>query len=162
MTKIRISKVSDLATARACATLNIDFIGLNLTHGTPNAISPIKVNDYTQWLSGIEVVAQVHHLDEEKALKFMSLLNLQHAEILGDNYSNGSEKLWYLNPKSQINCGKIVSEKTGLSGFLQINNLADLDDLPTVGEIDLPINIFEKNGEMDWQLAEDVINQLKA
>ena len=67
-----------MATARATAALNIDYIGLNLTHGTKNAISPIKVGDYTQWLSGVKIVAQVHHLNQEKAQRFIEIFSSLH------------------------------------------------------------------------------------
>ncbi|MGB0428896.1 MAG: hypothetical protein ACPGLV_00385 [Bacteroidia bacterium] len=159
MTNIRISKVSDLATARACAALNINYIGLNLTHGSPNAISPIKVNDYIQWLSGIEVVAQAHHLDEVKAQKFMDLLNLKHVEILSENYVTGGKGFWYYGDNVEDVNGTIVSLNQNNKGYFVVTDLENISVNQT--HIDLPITLFEQDEGINWELVDQVISKLK-
>lgn len=161
MTLVRISNVSDLATARACAALDIDFIGLNLSHGKPNAISPIKVNDYAQWLSGIEIVAQAHHLDEAKAQRFMELLNLKHVEILTENYAEGGKGMWY---SGSITCemnGTLVSKESADNAYLQLSSLDDIDSV-NANKIDVPITLFESENGIDWELVSATIERLKA
>lgn len=161
MTLVRISNVSDLATARACAAVDIDFIGLNLSHGKPNAISPIKVNDYVQWLSGIEIVAQAHHLDEAKAQRFMELLNLKHVEILAENYAEGGKGMWYSGSISGEIKGTLVSNENLENAYFPLSTLENLDSIKAI-KFDVPITLFESENGIDWDLVNSTIATLKA
>ncbi|MFY0673570.1 MAG: hypothetical protein JXQ87_09195 [Bacteroidia bacterium] len=160
MTLVRISNVSDLATARACAALDIDFIGLNLSHGKPNAISPIKVNDYIQWLSGIEIVAQAHHLDERKAKRFMELLNLKHVEILAENYEEGGQGMWYCGSLNSPLNGTLVSKEPITDAYFELS-ATQIANQSITKKIDLPINLFETENGIDWDLVASTIARLR-
>ncbi|MBI3141223.1 MAG: hypothetical protein HYZ16_00195 [Bacteroidetes bacterium] len=92
--EVRISGISDLASARAANGLGPDYMGLLLaTHGT-GGISPIQVPDLVQWLPQARLVGQAHHLDADKALRLAELLQLGFAEVLPAAAQVFSPKLW--------------------------------------------------------------------
>ena len=94
MTKIRISGISDLAMARGGAALDVDYLGLHLDPRVENAISPLKIADFAQWLQGVKLIAQTHHLSSDKALRFVELLPVYSAEIKLSENSKIDASLW--------------------------------------------------------------------
>jgi len=171
MTKIRISGIYDLATARATAALNIDFIGLNLTHGEKNAISPIKVSDYTQWLSGVKIIAQVHHLNQGKAERFIELLNLPYAEILSENASAANPSIWHFannleSTDKTLTSTTNVENAAGDYHFLKINDISDaeVDHLKEKGisNYDIEIAAFLEDGQLTFEKLEALITKIRS
>lgn len=174
MTKIRISGISDLATARATAALDINYIGLNLTHGSEKAISPIKVSDYTQWLSGVQIIAQVHHLSQNKAERFIDLVNLPFAEILDVNATDVNDSIWNFTDSYDTNLMHSASTKNinvALSDFksqvfLKTNasEYLNIDDLKAKGilNFDIEIDGFIEEGQLVFEKLDSFIKQIKA
>lgn len=166
MTKIRISGISDLADARAASALGVDFIGLNLTMGDPFALSPIKVHDYLQWLTGVEVVAQTHHLDIEKALRFAELLDLKWIEIDASR-TDGQEipkKVWlrYQGTLSQQKTAQNIYltgadklpesfEGNRKNVFIESGNgVSDREILEAGYSVNLKVDDFKTTEGTDW------------
>lgn len=174
MTKVRISGISNLGDARAVSALGVDFIGMNLTQGDPNALSPIKVHDYLQWLTGIQVVAQVHHLDIEKSQRFAELLDLNWVEINWPEKQNIDlpKNLW-VSCKHEVPTGEkakyvCLSEPTKLpeplmddpsSIFITPTDDISIKDIAEAGySINLPIEAYKKGEETDWAMLENSLS----
>ncbi|MBI1182663.1 hypothetical protein GC194_00220 [bacterium] len=170
MTKIRISGISNLADARAAATLPVDYIGLNLNLAQPGAISPVKVSDYLQWLSGVTVVAQVHHLNQEKALRFIELLELPFAEINFETGYEANDKIWYwidnrieIPSKASYVVGNLTDNKVNRFVRLNPENKTTVEAIVKAGVagIDLHIADFKQDGETNWEELEQLCIKVK-
>jgi len=174
MTKIRISGVCNLADARAAAAQNIDFLGLNLTAGTENAISPIKVADYVQWLSGVSIVAELKHLTEEKALRFLELLNLKYAEILSENAVSNHKALWHFSENDSFEQGlnhvvlaNPIAERAQVyqNAFVRIRPL-NAQDIETylakgVSQFDIYLPAFKRQADVKWEEMDAFIARIR-
>lgn len=156
-----------MADARAASALGVDFIGLNLTMGDSLALSPIKVHDYLQWLTGVEVVAQTHHLDIKKALRFAELLNLKWIEIDTDRTEEREtpEKVWLRH--QVVISPQNTTQNIYLSGadklpesfegdrkkiFIESGNgVSDREILEAGYSVDLSVGGFKTTEGTDWE-----------
>ena len=156
-----------MSTARAVATLDCDFVALNITPSENTFVSPIKVPDYMQWLSGVEVVLQAHHLSPEQAVKIAGLLNVSHVEIqAGESFTTGdSTHLWAFKTKSEQSTAgayAVVGNEIDLlegNAFLKVKNAPATSNESLSYDID--VKGFENADGLDFDALESAINALK-
>lgn len=166
MTKIRISGVTDLGTARAVAALPVQYIALNITPTEERFVSPIKVPDYLQWLSGIEVVLQAHHLNAEQAQKIAGLLNVKHIELLAEKVevSETEVKLWSYEGNEPTNLdaafASSTTEATDLTegSYYRIKELANKPQ--DASAFDINVQDFETPEGVDMEAVAQLVEAL--
>lgn len=156
MTKIRISGVTDLGTARAVAALPIHFVALNITPAQKDFVSPIKIPDYLQWLSGVEVVLQAHHLNVEQAQKIASLLKVDHVELLAEQLvvATSDVKLWAYETeaKSVPEAFAVVTESPEELSERRFYRIKDAAERPTNSQaFDINVLDFSDSEGVDVQ-----------
>lgn len=155
-----------MSTARAVAALDCDFVALNITPSEEVFVSPIKVPDYMQWLSGVEVVLQAHHLNAEQALKIGGLLHVNHVEILADHSFDveGSIHLWARRTKAeQSGKGAYAIVDTVLDGIEGnvFRRFQGSESQKNATAYDIDVQDFEASDGLDFDAIEQLINTLK-
>lgn len=67
-TFVKISSVNNLSDARYCSGMQVNLMGFCLEENNKNFISPEKFKEITDWLSGLEFVAEFEHTHPERIL----------------------------------------------------------------------------------------------
>ncbi|WP_215226100.1 phosphoribosylanthranilate isomerase [Echinicola shivajiensis] len=68
-TFVKISTVNNLSDARYCAGMYVDLMGFNLEENNKNFLSPEKFKEMTNWLSGLDYVAEFENTHPDKILE---------------------------------------------------------------------------------------------
>lgn len=58
-TLVKIDSVSQLQNARYAAGMGVEFIGFSIDTSSTNFIDSTKLNELTQWLSGVKIVGEL-------------------------------------------------------------------------------------------------------
>lgn len=80
-TFVKISNVSNLSDARYCAGMGVDVIGFNLSPNSENRISEEDYKEITDWISGVEYVAEVHEADLSQISEVVKKYPINQIEI---------------------------------------------------------------------------------
>lgn len=80
-TFVKISNVSNLSDARYCAGMGVDVIGFNLSPNSENRISEEDYKEITDWISGVEYVAEVHESDLSQISEVVKKYPINQIEI---------------------------------------------------------------------------------
>lgn len=93
-TFVKISSVNNLSDARYCAGMQINLMGFNLEENNKNYISPEKFKEITDWLSGVEFVAEfdsslpeniLEKLKSYGGFRFIQIQDERHLGILANS-----------------------------------------------------------------------------
>ncbi|WP_186757891.1 phosphoribosylanthranilate isomerase [Echinicola salinicaeni] len=68
-TFVKISTVNNLSDARYCAGMYVNLMGFNLEENNKNFLSPEKFKEMTNWLSGLDYVAEFETTHPDKILE---------------------------------------------------------------------------------------------
>lgn len=155
-----------MSTARAVAALDCDFVALTITPSEEPFVSPIKVPDYLQWLSGVEVVLQAHHLTSEQAVKIAGLLNVQHVEIPAkEDFSTDSKvHLWACRTKPEHDAHGAYAIVDTVLDDVDGNVFRRVKDTPSQGvksSYDIDVQDFEGPEGIDFDAIELLIDKLR-
>lgn len=81
-TFVKISSVNNLSDARYCSGMQVNLMGFCLEENNKNFISPEKFREITDWLSGLEFVAEFEHTHPERILTVLQdYPNINHIQI---------------------------------------------------------------------------------
>lgn len=81
-TFVKISSVNNLSDARYCAGMYVNLMGFSLENKSENFVSPEKYKEITDWLSGLEYVAEFHFSHPESMLAQLQLYpGIRHIEF---------------------------------------------------------------------------------
>lgn len=80
-TFVKVSGVNNLSDARYCAGMYVNWIGFNLEENNPNYLSPQKFTEITEWLSGVEYVAEFENSHPDLILKTIKNYNIHCIQI---------------------------------------------------------------------------------
>lgn len=81
-TFVKISSVNNLSDARYCSGMQVNLMGFCLEENNKNFISPEKFKEITDWLSGLEYVAEFEHTHPERILTILQdYPNFNHIQI---------------------------------------------------------------------------------
>jgi phosphoribosylanthranilate isomerase len=78
---LKFGAVTNLTDARYAAAVYAEWIGFCLNPEHPRYISPLKVKEITDWLSGPEMVAEIDHLLPEEMLPALEILNIKTVQV---------------------------------------------------------------------------------
>lgn len=67
-TFVKISNVNNLSDARYCAGMYVNVMGFSLEEQNENHVSPKKFKEITDWISGVEFVAEFENSHPERIL----------------------------------------------------------------------------------------------
>jgi phosphoribosylanthranilate isomerase len=70
-TFVKISSVNNLSDARYCAGMYVNVMGFALEENSPNYVSPQKFKELSDWISGVEFVAEFKETHPENILTIL-------------------------------------------------------------------------------------------
>ncbi|EOZ93688.1 Phosphoribosylanthranilate isomerase [Indibacter alkaliphilus LW1] len=112
-TFVKISSVNNLSDARYCAGMQVNLMGFNLEENSKNFISPEKFKEITDWLSGLEYVAEFEHTHPERILTHLKeYQGIHHIQI-----------------QEEIHLKMLVNTGFGIILHQKLEDITDLDEL---------------------------------
>jgi phosphoribosylanthranilate isomerase len=112
-TFVKISSVNNLSDARYCAGMQVNLMGFNLEENSKNFISPEKFKEITDWLSGLEYVAEFEHTHPERILTHLKeYQSIHHIQI-----------------QEEIHLKMLVNTGFGIILHQKLEDITDLDEL---------------------------------
>jgi len=76
-----ISTVNNLSDARYCAGMDVDLIGFNVEEGSSKYINPETFKELTEWLSGVDFVAEFENSDLTQIQNTLESYDVEHIMI---------------------------------------------------------------------------------
>lgn len=162
-----------MATARAVTALDIDFMCIDITPNSKVFVSPIKIPDFRQWLSGIQLVLKAHHLNADQAFKLSGLLDVQHVEIALNETSDEKVSIWY-GGAEDVDTGSfhalLLDELPG-SGVVAGNAYYKITEnelskpeiiIKSGANIDLDLALFSDGESVDLEQLESFVKLVKS
>jgi len=80
-TFVFISTVNNLSDARYCAGMHVDLIGFNVEKDNSKYINPETFKELTEWLSGVEFVAEFEDSDLEQISETLQSYEVNHVMV---------------------------------------------------------------------------------
>ncbi|GAA0893749.1 hypothetical protein GCM10009122_34280 [Fulvivirga kasyanovii] len=115
-TFVKVSTVNNLSDARYCAGMEVNLIGFNLEKENSNYISPENFKELTEWLSGVQYVAE---FEKYSSTEIIDTINAYKADYIQTSEITQVEDL----------------TRSGLPLILK-TNVNNLGQLPAALEID--------------------------
>ncbi|PRY87213.1 phosphoribosylanthranilate isomerase [Mongoliibacter ruber] len=112
-TFVKISAVNNLSDARYCAGMQVNLMGFNLEENNKNYISPEKFKEITDWLSGLEYIAEFEHTHPERIL----------------THIQEYDGFQYIQIEEEIHLKMLVNTEYGIILKQTVNTISDLEDL---------------------------------
>ena len=112
-TFVKISNINNLSDARYCAGMYVNLMGFSLEENNKNFISPEKFKEITDWLSGLEYVAEFEESHPDTILEIVK-------EYPAINY---------LEIQEEIHLKMLVNSSFGLILKCKVEDLDTIDDL---------------------------------
>lgn len=112
-TFVKISSVNNLSDARYCAGMQVNLMGFNLEEENKNFVSPEKFKEITDWLSGLEYIAEFEYTHPERILTLIQ------------EY----EGFHHIQIKEEIHLKMLVNTDYGIILKQTVNAISDLEDL---------------------------------
>ena len=112
-TFVKISSVNNLSDARYCAGMYVNLLGFSLENTSENFVSPEKYKEITDWLSGLEYVAEFHFSHPESMLAQLQLY----------------PGIRYIEITEEIHLGMLANTDYGLILRKQVHHLEELGEL---------------------------------
>lgn len=112
-TFVKISAVNNLSDARYCAGMQVNLMGFNLEENNKNYTSPEKFKEITDWLSGLEYIAEFEHTHPERILT-----------VLKDY-----EGFHHIQIEEEIHLKMLVNTEYGIILKQTVNNISEIEDL---------------------------------
>ncbi|TVP52803.1 MAG: phosphoribosylanthranilate isomerase [Mongoliibacter sp.] len=112
-TFVKISAVNNLSDARYCAGMQVNLMGFNLEENNKNYTSPEKFKEITDWLSGLEYIAEFEHTHPERILTFLK------------DY----EGFHHIQIEEEIHLKMLVNTEYGIILKQTVNNISEIEDL---------------------------------
>ncbi len=112
-TFVKISGINNLSDARYCAGMYVNLMGFNLEQSHENFISPEKYKEITDWLSGLEYVAEFETAHPDTILSTLQ------------NY----ESIQFIEIQEEIHLKMLVNSGYGLILRVKLDEEQDLDTL---------------------------------
>lgn len=112
-TFVKISSINNLSDARYCAGMYVNLLGFSLEKTSENFVSPEKFKEITDWLSGLEYVAEFNFSHPESMLAQLQ------------DYPG----IQYIETTEEIHLGMLANTNYGLILRKQVNHLDALEEL---------------------------------
>ncbi|MBW3468487.1 phosphoribosylanthranilate isomerase [Arthrospiribacter ruber] len=112
-TFVKISAVNNLSDARYCAGMQVNLMGFSLEENTKNFTSPEKFKEITDWLSGLEYIAEFSHTHPERILTILQQYDGFH----------------HIQIEEEIHLKMLVNTPYGIVLKQSINSKEDLEEL---------------------------------
>ncbi|ERM82961.1 hypothetical protein P872_04935 [Rhodonellum psychrophilum GCM71 = DSM 17998] len=143
-TFVKISSVNNLSDARYCAGMYVNLLGFSLENTSDNFVSPEKYKEITDWLSGLEYVAEFHSSHPESMLA-----QIQHYPGIR-----------YIEFTEEIHLGMLANTEYGLILRKQVNHLEELEELiskaATYKEHDITLLLVSDSLQLDPNMLSKV------
>ncbi len=112
-TYVKISSVNNLSDARYCSGMQVNLLGFCLEENSSNYVSPEKFKEITEWLSGLEYVAEFVYSHPENILETLK------------SYAD----FQYIQIQEEFHLKMLINTKYGILYKTTIKEESDLDDL---------------------------------
>ncbi|MCH7412231.1 phosphoribosylanthranilate isomerase [Belliella sp. R4-6] len=112
-TFVKISNINNLSDARYCAGMYVNLMGFSLEENNKNFISPEKFKEITDWLSGLEYVAEFEESHPDTILEIVKAY----------------PEINYLEIQEEIHLKMLVNSSFGLILKCKVEDLDTIDDL---------------------------------
>jgi phosphoribosylanthranilate isomerase len=112
-TFVKISAVTNLNDARYCAGMYVNLMGFSLEENSKNYVSPTIFKEITDWLSGMEYVAEFKTSHPGNILKQI------------EDYPG----IKYIEIQQEIHLEMLVNTSFGIILRQRVSDLQDIDDL---------------------------------
>jgi phosphoribosylanthranilate isomerase len=122
-TFVKISSINNLSDARYCAGMYVNQLGFQLDESSENYISPEKYKEITDWISGVEFVAEFENthpeniLDQVKKYSNISYLQLQEEAHLQLLVNTGFGIIFKVIVNSQKDIEELVKKSVAFMDF---------------------------------------------
>lgn len=110
-TFVKISNVNNLSDARYCAGMYVNVMGFNLEEQNENFVSPQKFKEITNWISGVEFVAEFQSTHPERILTALQ------------DYDGFT----FIQIEEEAHLQMLMNTNYGLIWKTKINEIADFD-----------------------------------
>jgi len=110
-TFVKISNVNNLSDARYCAGMYVNVMGFSLEEQNENYVSPQKFKEITDWISGVEFVAEFQNTHPERLLTALQ------------DY----EGFTFIQIEEEAHLQMLMNTNYGLIWKTSINEIADFD-----------------------------------
>lgn len=145
-TFVKISSVNNLSDARYCAGMYVNLLGFSLEDTSENFVSPEKYKEITDWLSGLEYVAEFNFSHPESMLAQLQ------------RYPG----IQYIELTEEIHLGMLANTDYGLILRKQVNQLDELEELisksPTYKQNEVTLLLVSDS----LQLDENTLSKIKS
>ncbi|MFD2033766.1 phosphoribosylanthranilate isomerase [Belliella marina] len=112
-TFVKISTINNLSDARYCAGMYVNLMGFSLEENNGNYISPEKFKEITDWLSGLEYVAEFEASHPDKILEIVKAY----------------PGIGYLEIQEEIHLKMLVNSSYGLILKCKVEEVEEIEDL---------------------------------
>ncbi|WP_143961006.1 beta/alpha barrel domain-containing protein [Litoribacter populi] len=147
-TFVKISSVNNLSDARYCAGMYVNVMGFALEENDSNYISPQKFKELSDWVSGVEFVAEFKHSHPENILSTLQ------------NYEGFS----FIQIEEEAHLQMLLNTNYGLIWKVELESVDRLDEILILAESLKDggiVVLLEGDIEMD-EVAKEKINELSA
>jgi len=110
-TFVKISNVNNLSDARYCAGMYVNVMGFSLEEQNENYVTPQKFKEITDWISGVEFVAEFQSTHPERILTALQ------------EY----EDFTFIQIEEEAHLQMLMNTNYGLIWKTKINEIADFD-----------------------------------
>ncbi|HSJ68707.1 MAG TPA: hypothetical protein VK921_13570 [Anditalea sp.] len=110
-TFVKISNVNNLSDARYCAGMYVNVMGFSLEEQNDNYVSPQKFKEITDWISGVEFVAEFKNSHPERILTALQ------------DY----EGFTFIQIEEEAHLQMLMNTNYGLIWKTKINDIVDFD-----------------------------------
>ena len=112
-TFVKVSNINNLSDARYCAGMYVNLMGFNLEQSHEDFISPEKFKEITDWLSGLEYVAEFETAHPDTILSTLQ----------------SYEGIKYIQIQEEIHLKMLVNSGYGLILKITIHEASELDEI---------------------------------
>lgn len=131
-TFVKVSTVNNLSDARYCAGMEVNLIGFNLEKENPNYISPENYKELTEWLSGVQYVAEFEKYSGTEIIEAINEYKVDYIQTADTTQIEGLAQ-------------------SGLPLILKVN-INNLGQLPAALEIDYLLITSDEDGLSEEQI----------
>jgi len=78
---VKVSSVTNLSDARYCAGMGVEMLGFDIRPESAQFINPLRFQEITGWVAGVQLVGEVHGLNEEQIRALLVQYPVSYLEI---------------------------------------------------------------------------------
>ncbi|SNS27554.1 phosphoribosylanthranilate isomerase [Belliella buryatensis] len=144
-TFVKISNINNLSDARYCAGMYVNLMGFNLEQNHEDFISPEKFKEITDWLSGLEFVAEFETAHPDTILSTIQ------------EYSG----IKFIEIQEEIHLKMLVNSGYGLILKVTLNEESEIDEIIAKADSYKDFEVAIHLHSLSLELKDSVIQKIK-